>query len=595
MVYSAPYLWSVGHFVTAADLNQQIYNYNLGSAVYLMSVTGDTLYATGANTPARLAIGAANSVMASTGSAPNWVTALVLTAIDVGAAATWAVSAPTVRISDAAVGLFIGMRDTNVGDTDARDWRFRSLSGVFQLDCVNAAASTANPVWSVNRSGVTVQSFVVAPAIDGQKGIRASGDTMTTLTGAGVEIVYTGGVGYVTSYDRTGVVNMPLRFRGSTIGLTGDIVSAVLFDHNTYDIGTSLTVKAPKTVYAGTSVVTVTVTATNLGGTLTTASQPNITTLGAASVAFGGAITGVTVYGTSGANPYIQGGATSFRILNNAQDTNNVVFADAGNVTFRSGSVLSGITTVTATNLGGTLTTAAQPNITSINSSSLAIGPTTTFALGVKNTGTFVVSNVPMSFYDTASVLQSSANDMRGWVNDQDFVISTIVVPRASRVWVDGGALTLLSGGTCTESSLIHLASIPSGAATNRYISTDVAGCYLTTGGVWTDASHEFTDTGERWKVPVNESIDALGLLRAIKIHRYDLTEQVVPEDRHGYIGPFAEELHDLNPLLCRDGRGVSGTQLASFAILASQSQQEKIDALENELADLRELITNRR
>lgn len=57
-------------------------------------------------------------------------------------------------------------------------------------------------------------------------------------------------------------------------------------------------------------------------------------------------------------------GATSFTFKNNANTQNNMVIADNGDVTFRA--TVSGITTLTATTLAGTLSTAAQANVTSL-------------------------------------------------------------------------------------------------------------------------------------------------------------------------------------------------------------------------------------
>lgn len=60
----------------------------------------------------------------------------------------------------------------------------------------------------------------------------------------------------------------------------------------------------------------------------------------------------------------IVGGATSFSIRNAANNADNLVLTDAGAATFRS--TVGGITTLTATTLAGTLSTAAQPNVTSL-------------------------------------------------------------------------------------------------------------------------------------------------------------------------------------------------------------------------------------
>src|SRR3990167_5940201 len=57
-------------------------------------------------------------------------------------------------------------------------------------------------------------------------------------------------------------------------------------------------------------------------------------------------------------------GVTSLSLRNNANNADNLILTDAGAATFRS--TVGGITTLTATTLAGTLSTAAQPSVTSL-------------------------------------------------------------------------------------------------------------------------------------------------------------------------------------------------------------------------------------
>ncbi len=57
-------------------------------------------------------------------------------------------------------------------------------------------------------------------------------------------------------------------------------------------------------------------------------------------------------------------GATSWGVRNTADGADNIIITDAGAVTFRS--TVGGISTLTATTLAGTLSTAAQTNVTSL-------------------------------------------------------------------------------------------------------------------------------------------------------------------------------------------------------------------------------------
>ena len=93
--------------------------------------------------------------------------------------------------------------------------------------------------------------------------------------------------------------------------------------------------------------------------TLSTAAQANVTSLGT--------LTALTVSGTvtmtAGISKIVPG-VTSWGVRNNADSADNIIITNAGAVTFRS--TVGGITTLTATTLAGTLSTAAQTNITSL-------------------------------------------------------------------------------------------------------------------------------------------------------------------------------------------------------------------------------------
>ncbi len=122
--------------------------------------------------------------------------------------------------------------------------------------------------------------------------------------------------------------------------------------------GTLQTAAQPNITSVGTLsslAVTNGISAASLTGTLQTAAQPNITSVGAlSSVSIAGSTIGVETAFLSGA---VAGAASNSKVL---------VLSNAG--------AISGITSLSATNLSGTLQTAAQPNITSVGTlSSLAV------------------------------------------------------------------------------------------------------------------------------------------------------------------------------------------------------------------------------
>ena len=122
------------------------------------------------------------------------------------------------------------------------------------------------------------------------------------------------------------------------------------------------------------------VTGATLTGTLTTASQPNITSVGTlSSAAVTGNVTAGNVYANSGTigaslltgtlTTAAQPNVTSVGTLTSATVTGNVV---AGNVYANSGTI--GANIITGNTVGGSLTTNAQPNITSVGTlTSLAV------------------------------------------------------------------------------------------------------------------------------------------------------------------------------------------------------------------------------
>jgi hypothetical protein len=169
----------------------------------------------------------------------------------------------------------------------------------------------------------------------------------------------TGTANQITSSPTTGAVVVSLPSGGT---LPGSWTAASGFTVTTG----GLTISAGGlTVTAGGANITGGIT-----GTLNTAAQPNVTSLGI--------LTSLTVSGLlsmTATAAQISGGPTSLSLRNNANSADNILITDAGAITVRS--TISGVTTLTATNLAGTLTTAAQANVTSLGTlTSLTMGGT---------------------------------------------------------------------------------------------------------------------------------------------------------------------------------------------------------------------------
>jgi len=160
----------------------------------------------------------------------------------------------------------------------------------------------------------------------------------------------------------------------SSLSVTGNVAAGNLSTSGTL----SVTGNANVGNIGATGVV-----ATTLGGTLTTASQPNITSVGT--------LSSLAVTGNASAGNLSTSGTLSV--------TGN---ANVGNI---------GATGVVATTLGGTLTTASQPNITSVGTlTSLGVNGTVTAVAFTANTGVFTGNGSGLSAIAGANVTGQVGN-----------------------------------------------------------------------------------------------------------------------------------------------------------------------------------------
>ena len=204
-------------------------------------------------------------------------------------------------------------------------------------------------------------------------GFVLSTDPSTSSSTGALQI--SGGIGITNTTDVTSSTNggtftsagggafaKSLHVGGSiiTTNVTGTLLTAS--QPNITSVGTLTSL-----VLSGTLSGITTLTATNIGGTLTTAAQPNITSVGTlTSLAVSGSITSLTNITMSGTIS----GATTITATNLAGTLTTVAQPNITSLGTLTGLVLSGtisgVTTLTATTLAGTLSTASQPNVTSL-------------------------------------------------------------------------------------------------------------------------------------------------------------------------------------------------------------------------------------
>ena len=238
-------------------------------------------------------------------------------------------------------------------------------------------------------------------------------------------------------FDSGGDVTVSTSFDGSTISTTGDV-----------SVGGQLSVTG------ATSVSTITASG-NITGTLATASQPNVTSLGT--------LTSLTV--------------------DNLTLNSNQIASSTSTIALDDNTSVNG--TLTATNLAGTLTTAAQGNVTSLGTlTNLQVdnvnvnGNTVSASSGnltLNNVTSFTVDNLTLDGNTLSSstgnvVLDASGNidaNSNRIINLNDPVDNT---DAASKGWV---TTTLTNAGVQVGSSPTFQTTIQNGSSTVSVVTTD--------------------------------------------------------------------------------------------------------------------------
>mgnify|MGYP001576593134 CR=1 FL=1 len=183
--------------------------------------------------------------------------------------------------------------------------------------------------------------------------------------------------------------------------VTGTLLTAA--QPNITSVGTLTSLTLAGALSMGTNAISgvTTLTATTLAGTLSTAAQPNITSVGtltsltlAGTLSMGtNAISGVTTLTATSVSATNLTGTLQTAAQPNITSVGTLTSLTLAGTLSMGTNAISGVTTltattVTATNVAGTLSTAAQPNITSVGTlSSLALA-------GTLNMGTNAISGV---------------------------------------------------------------------------------------------------------------------------------------------------------------------------------------------------------
>jgi hypothetical protein len=267
---------------------------------------------------------------------------------------------------------YISMQPVTNGRTNSH---YAGANITYNASAGSLALSTVN-VNMLNVNAITVNGTMGAPGqflTTSSSGLRyaipsaiANGLSNVTIGTTNGSITMGAGGGPGLTYDASG--NLTIGGNLTVLGTTTTVLnetaqgSIVPSANITYNLGSPTAYFG--TIYAGQCTVN-TVTATSLGGTLTTAGQPNITSLGTlSSLAVSGATTaaaitssGTIIAATVNAGTIGNSGAVLYGTLNSSS-------ASQPNIT-----TLAGVTSIGAsgsTTLTGTLQTASQTNITSV-------------------------------------------------------------------------------------------------------------------------------------------------------------------------------------------------------------------------------------
>lgn len=335
-----------------------------GGTAFSSYTAGDTLYASGATALTKVGIGAANTIYTSSGSAPQWSANIVYGVLPTGSGSWDTGVATTLTVTR---GLSVSGALTAAGGLTVSSGQTVVLTGT---------TITGTPTWSSN------QAITVSTAA--QPNITSLG-TLTALTVSGT-VSHTN----ASPFSMTNGQVVTVALTAQTVGTATLTLPNFAHVNDTFAFITLAQTMSNKTLASATLSGTVAGTPTVASAwtwtssqalTLSTAAQPNITSVGA--------LTALTVSGTAAftnTSPFSVGnghtltaavtvqtvGGATLTIPNFASVADTFAFVTLAQ-TFTnktlSGIVLSGTVTGTptwASNQAITLSTPAQPNVTSV-------------------------------------------------------------------------------------------------------------------------------------------------------------------------------------------------------------------------------------
>jgi hypothetical protein len=507
-----------GYLTSSGDITgaNSTANYFIGSGNNLSNIQGANVFGTVAN--ATYASNAGNANTATTATTAGTVTTAAQPNItSVGTLTTLGVSGTvTAAAFTANTGVFTG-----------------NGNGLTNLAGANVTGTVANATYAVSAGSATTAGTVTTNA---QPNITSVG-TLTSVTVTGNTI--SGNV-----YANTGTVGAQY-LKGDGSNITNISVSA----GSTIVNGTSnVSIPAPNgnvnTVVAGNTTVVVTGTGVNITGTLNATStisgnfsgnlSGNVTTAAQANITSLGTLTGLTVSGTSNlgavGNVTITGGSSNFYLRTNGSgvltwsdalltpipgSNTQVLFNDAGNangnssLTFNKSNGLLTTTTLSATNLIGTLTTASnqQLNINRVGTLDLLIINTA----GYISAGSANISAGNINLIAAGSANLGNAASANYFIGNGSLLTGVAASNAVTASTVTTAAQpNITSTGTLT--SLAVTGNISAGNVSATTFTGALSGAATTAGTVTTAAQGNITSVGTLTGLGVNGTITGVNI-----------------------------------------------------------------------------------
>ena len=403
------------------------------------------------------------------------------------AASTAAVVAPAGTLSGSILNAtVVNSSLQTVGTLTSLSVTGNTITG--NLSTAGTVSATGNiAAGNVNTARVVASSFVSAT------GNVVGGNVNTTGLISATGNVVGGNITTAGLISATGQITGS-QFNGSGAGLTsipgGNVTGTVASATSATTAGTVTTAAQPNITSVGTlTSLAVTgnitagnltgaalVSATNLTGTLTTAAQPNITSVGT--------LTSLTVTGNTTSGNLLTGGLISATGQVTGSQFNG---SGAGLTSIPGGNVTGTVASATSATTAGTVTTAAQPNITSV-------GTLTSLAV----TGNITAGNFVGTLNGSgANVTSISATNISS---------GTLAQARLANAAVTLGSTALTLGATVT--TVAGLTSVTS----TTFVGA-LTGAATTAGTVTTNAQPNITSVGTLSSLTVTANTTSGNLL----------------------------------------------------------------------------------